>query len=675
MDRRIIELYDEYTHAPLPRRAFLDRLAVLAGGTAAATGLLPALENNYARGAIVDPDDTRVVALTDGFSTGMGDVGFYSARPSGASGTLPGVVVIHENRGLNPHIEDVARRYALEGYLAMAVDALSSVGGTPADEDQARALFRGLDMARAVADVQASLTFLAEHPDTSGRNGIVGFCWGGGMVNNVASAPDTTNLHAAVPYYGALPDPSLAANIKVPMLMNHAGLDDRINGGLPAFTAAMDAAGADYTLHIYEGANHAFNNDTNAARYHAEAAQLAWERTTAFFAGKLERLRRLTSQAVGAPFAAPPFLRLTRPGSARLFFGRLGRHLDADMDVAQGTLGNLGRGAHEQVLGPLGHGEGNDLTQVGFVGNQHDNAVDAGSDAAVGRRAIAERVEQAAEAQFDVGAGVARNLEGAHHDIRPMVADGARGKLGAVANDVVLVGEDAEGILGVERVEAALRHGERVVAERDLLLVLVELVEGVIDDPAKPIGARFDEAEFPAQTRARPAGEFGSTRWRIAGKEHRVSVASPDGGADGPDALVFQIACDRTLGFAGGKLDVAEAGPALLPRPVVEFVEEGARLGGGRGRRNRSHHRARIHRACEEAEARPPELLGDVGDDDGVAQVGLVGAVPEQRVSIGNARKGRIGHGPVRQFGESAVKYGFDGGEDVILLDEAHLYV
>lgn len=288
MDQRIIELYDEYTHAPLPRRVFLDRLAVLAGGTTAATALLPILQNNYARGAIVDPDDSRLIALTDGFSTGMGDVGFYSARREDASGPMPGVVVIHENRGLNAHIEDVARRYALEGYLAMAVDVLSSVGGTPADEDLAREMFGQLDMARAVADVQASLSFLAEHPDGNGRTGIVGFCWGGGMVTSIVTSPDTANLNAAVPYYGALPDPSVAANIKVPMLMNYAGLDTRINSGLPGFTAAMDAAGVDYTLHIYEGANHAFNNDTNEARYDKAASDLAWERTTAFFSRQLK---------------------------------------------------------------------------------------------------------------------------------------------------------------------------------------------------------------------------------------------------------------------------------------------------------------------------------------------------------------------------------------------------
>lgn len=282
MDQRIVALYDEYTHAPLPRRVFLDRLAKLAGGTAAAAALLPVLENNYAQAAIVEPGDDRLVTGSGGYSAGDVDVAYYVARPAASSGPYPGVLVIHENRGLNPHIEDIARRIALEGFLAVAPDMLSSVSGTPADEDAARALFRGLDSAAVVAQLQAGLVHLAEREDTTGRNGIVGFCWGGGQVNAVAADPATEHLHAAVPYYGAAPAAELVPNIQAPMLLQNAELDTRINAGLPGFTAAMDAAGTDYTLNLYEGANHAFNNDTNAARYDAEAAALAWSRTIEF---------------------------------------------------------------------------------------------------------------------------------------------------------------------------------------------------------------------------------------------------------------------------------------------------------------------------------------------------------------------------------------------------------
>ena len=289
MNQRIIDLYMEYTHAPLPRRVFLNRLALLAGGTAAALALLPLLENNYALAAVVEPDDSRLVTGSGGYAAGAVDVAYYVARLAALEGPWPAVLVIHENRGLNPHIEDVARRVALEGYLAIAPDMLSSLGGTPADEDAARSLFGRLDTAAVVSEVQAGLAHLAERQDTTGRNGIVGFCWGGGHVNNVATHPASEHLHAAVAYYGPTPNPSLAANVAAPLLLHYAGNDNFVNRGVAGYTGALAAAGKAFEVHTYEGAQHAFNNDTNAARYNAEAAALAWDRTIEFFARHLKR--------------------------------------------------------------------------------------------------------------------------------------------------------------------------------------------------------------------------------------------------------------------------------------------------------------------------------------------------------------------------------------------------
>jgi carboxymethylenebutenolidase len=200
-------------------------------------------------------------------------------------GKLGSVVVIHENRGLNAHIEDVARRVAVAGYLALAPDFLSPAGGTPANEDQARDMIGKLDAAATVANAVASVAHLRGHADGNGKVGAVGFCWGGGQVGQLAVNDPT--LDAAVVYYGRTPDPAAVAKIKAPLLLHYAGLDERINGGVPAFQEALDKAGATYTLHMYEGAQHAFNNDTSAERYNAEAAKLAWDRTLAFFGEKL----------------------------------------------------------------------------------------------------------------------------------------------------------------------------------------------------------------------------------------------------------------------------------------------------------------------------------------------------------------------------------------------------
>lgn len=284
MDQRIIRLYDEYTHRPLQRRDFLDRLAALAGGTAAAAALLPLIEANRAAAETVAPEDARVTAAAVTFPGKSGEVKGYLARPaSGAK--LGGVVVVHENRGLNAHIEDVARRAAVAGFLALAPDFLSSAGGTPKDEDKAREMIQALDPTATVADALAALAFLRAHPDGNGKVGAVGFCWGGGMVGQMAVGDPA--LDAGVVFYGRAPEPADVPRIETALLLHYAGLDERINAGVPGFREALDKAGVAYTLHMYEGVNHAFHNDTSAERYDAAAAELAWERTTAFFRERL----------------------------------------------------------------------------------------------------------------------------------------------------------------------------------------------------------------------------------------------------------------------------------------------------------------------------------------------------------------------------------------------------
>jgi carboxymethylenebutenolidase len=207
------------------------------------------------------------------------------ARPEG-DGKSPGVIVIHAIRGLTAHMEDVTRRVAAEGFLAIAPDALSPLGGTPEDPDEARSLVRGLDSESTVEDLVAAVQYLKTHPLCTGQVGCTGFCWGGGMANQVAvHSPD---LQAAVPYYGRQPATEDVSKIKASLLLHYAGLDERINAGIPEFEAALKEASVDYGLHKYEGAGHAFNNDTNPGRYHKEAAQLAWKRTIAFLKEKLK---------------------------------------------------------------------------------------------------------------------------------------------------------------------------------------------------------------------------------------------------------------------------------------------------------------------------------------------------------------------------------------------------
>lgn len=279
MDQRIIALYDAYTHGALGRRVFMDRLAQMAGGAAAATALLAVLQNDYARAAIVPEDDPRLVTGTAAYDVAGKKVSGHLARLKGG-GKRPAVIVIHENRGLNPHIRDVARRLGVEGFLAFAVDALAPLGGTPADEDKAREMIGTLDRDETLARYAAAVPFLAAHPESNGKVGAVGFCWGGGMANRLAAAG--TSLAASVAYYGMTLPADEVSKISAPLLLHYAGLDERINAGVPAYEEALKKNGKAYELHMYPGANHAFNNDTNAARYDKGAAELAWGRTIAF---------------------------------------------------------------------------------------------------------------------------------------------------------------------------------------------------------------------------------------------------------------------------------------------------------------------------------------------------------------------------------------------------------
>lgn len=280
MDQRIIRLYDRFTHGGISRRVFLDRLAEIAGSTAAAAAMLPLLQNDYARAALVAPDDPRLVTETTGYDVGGAEVSGQLVRLKDG-GRRPGVIVIHENRGLNPHIRDVTRRIALEGFLAFGVDMLSPAGGTPGDEDKARDMIGALKLDETVARLAAAVPFLAAHPDSTGKVGAVGFCWGGGMVNRLAVA--SPELAAGVAYYGVQVPAAQVPAIRAQLLLHYAGLDDRVNAGIAAYEAALKANNKPHTIHTYGGVNHAFNNDTSPTRYDAAAAELAWERTIAFF--------------------------------------------------------------------------------------------------------------------------------------------------------------------------------------------------------------------------------------------------------------------------------------------------------------------------------------------------------------------------------------------------------
>jgi carboxymethylenebutenolidase len=285
MDPKITDLYEQYAAGRVDRRKFLKALTVLAGGAAAAVGLLPRLEAAFGPAQVVPKDDARLQTEYIKYKGDTDDIRAYSARLKGDA-KRPGVVVIHENRGLNPHIEDVARRFALEGYLAIAPDALSPLGGTPEDPNAASPLFQKLDRAANTKNFVAAVLYLKTHPLSTGKVGCTGFCWGGGTTNQVAV--NSSDLRAAVPFYGAQPAAEDVPKIKASLLIHYAGQDERINAGIEAFEIALKKAAVDYRIFMYEGAGHAFFNDSNAARYNKDAAQLAWQRTLAFFNEKLK---------------------------------------------------------------------------------------------------------------------------------------------------------------------------------------------------------------------------------------------------------------------------------------------------------------------------------------------------------------------------------------------------
>lgn len=283
VDQQVVDLYDSFTHGLIDRRTFMERLTAIAGSAAAATALLPMLQNDYARAATVAANDPRLAIEKASYDAGGTRMSGTLARlKAGSLGDAkrPAVLVIHENRGLNPHIEDVTRRVALAGFLAFGVDALSPLGGTPADEDKSREMIGSFNTAETAQRIAAAVPFLAKHEDSTGAVGAVGFCWGGGMVNRIAVL--SPELKAGVAYYGAQGQAGDVPRIHAALLLHYAGLDSRINAGIPAYEEALKAAGKRYTVAMYPGVNHAFNNDTGN-RYDKAAADLAWSRTIAFF--------------------------------------------------------------------------------------------------------------------------------------------------------------------------------------------------------------------------------------------------------------------------------------------------------------------------------------------------------------------------------------------------------
>lgn len=280
-DQRILELYDGYVHGRMSKRAFLDHAAKYTVGGVTAAAVLAALQPDYALAAQVAPDDPAIVTERVRYPSpeGNGEVEALLVRPAGVEGPLPAVVVVHENRGLNPYIEDVARRLGKAGYLALAPDGLTTLGGYPGDDEKGREMQATLDPAKLMADFFASYEYLRDRDDT-GKVGCVGFCYGGGVCNALAVAyPD---LAASVPFYGRQPEAADGASIEAPLLIHYAGLDERINAGWPAYEAALKANGKTYEAYVYDGVNHGFHNDTTP-RYDEAAATLAWDRTLAWF--------------------------------------------------------------------------------------------------------------------------------------------------------------------------------------------------------------------------------------------------------------------------------------------------------------------------------------------------------------------------------------------------------
>lgn len=280
MDQKIINLFDEYTHKPLKRQDFINRLIKLTGSLAAAMTVLPMLEVNYVNAQTVSETDEDIITENVTYPGEGATMKAYLARPV-KEGKYGGVIVIHENRGLNPHIMDVTRRVAKAGFLALGVDALSPLGGTPVNEDEARELFAKLDASANIKNFAKGVSYLKSRPEANGKTACVGFCWGGALANQLAvNVPD---LQAAVAYYGRQPEPQDVSKIKSRVQLHYGGLDERVNAGIPAYEEALKKAGTRYELFVYEGAQHAFNNDTAPTRYNEQAAKLAWDRTIRLF--------------------------------------------------------------------------------------------------------------------------------------------------------------------------------------------------------------------------------------------------------------------------------------------------------------------------------------------------------------------------------------------------------
>jgi carboxymethylenebutenolidase len=281
-DQDLLILFDAYVHGDIDRRGFLDRAAKFAIGGMTAGMLLDALAPKFAEAQQVPKDDKRLKAEYVEYDSpkGYGKMRGYLARPAAATGKLPGILVVHENRGLNPHIEDVARRLALENFMAFAPDALFPLGGYPGDEDKARELFPKLDQAKTREDFVAATEWLMKRPDCTGKVAAVGFCWGGAMANTLATRVPA--LAGAVPFYGTAPSAEDAAKIKAPLLLHFAENDQRVNGSFPPYEAVLKEHNVSYQAFTYPGTQHGFNNDTTP-RYDPEAAKLAWTRTLEFF--------------------------------------------------------------------------------------------------------------------------------------------------------------------------------------------------------------------------------------------------------------------------------------------------------------------------------------------------------------------------------------------------------
>ncbi len=287
IDHRVMRLFDGYVHGQISRRQFLDRAAAFTAAGVTASALLASLSPDYARAQQVDPDDPELSVSYKKYGSpkGAGVMQGYFARPAITRHKLPAIVVVHENRGLNPYIEDVARRLAMAGFIAFAPDALTPLGGYPGNDDEGRAMQKKRDRGEMVEDFAAAVEFLERHPDCTGKVGVVGFCFGGGM--SMRLAVRLPGLAAAVAFYGRHPDPADAARIQAPLMLHHAALDERVNATWPAFEKALESAGRNYVNHEYADVHHGFHNDTTP-RYDKAAAELAWQRTTRFFARHLE---------------------------------------------------------------------------------------------------------------------------------------------------------------------------------------------------------------------------------------------------------------------------------------------------------------------------------------------------------------------------------------------------